>query len=50
MWLSTDQALFLNGRFVSANWPIDELMEWKGEILKSGDLKMVVQGKFGIDG
>ena len=50
VWLSTEQASFPNGRFVTANWPVDELMSRKDETVASGELKVVVQGRFGIEG
>jgi len=49
VWLATNSAKFLTGRFVSANWDVDDLVKRKEEILGGNDLKMVYQGKFGLD-
>lgn len=49
VWLTTSKAYFLNGRFVSVNWSVDELVARKKEIIEGNDLKIVVQGKFGIE-
>ena len=49
VWLATDAASFLNGRFVSANWDVEDLMQRKDEILAGNDLKVVYQGRFGLD-
>lgn len=49
VWLSTDAAEFLNGRFISANWDVEDLMEMKEKIVSGNDLKMVYQGRFGLD-
>ena len=49
VWLATDAAKFLTGRFVSANWDVEDLVKRKEEILAGNDLKMVYQGKFGLD-
>src|SRR6266536_2463176 len=29
VWLATDQAKFMNGRYMGANWSVEELMERK---------------------
>lgn len=49
VWLSTDAAKFLSGRFVSANWSVDDLVKRKDEIVAGNDLKMIYQGTFGLD-
>lgn len=49
VWLSTDAANFLNGRFVSVNWDVEDLMKKKDQITAGNDLKMVYQGQFGLD-
>jgi hypothetical protein len=48
VWLATKEAYFLNGRFMSVNWSVDELVARKEDIIKSNDLRMVLQGEFGI--
>jgi len=49
VWLATDAAKFLSGRFISANWSVDDLQKRKDEILGGNDLKMIYQGKFGLE-
>ena len=49
VWLSTDAARFLSGRFVSANWSVNDLMKQKEKIMAGNDLKLVYQGTFGLD-
>ncbi|KAE8449504.1 hypothetical protein EG329_008113 [Mollisiaceae sp. DMI_Dod_QoI] len=47
VWLATDEAKFMNGRYMSVNWSVEELMEKKDEIVSKGDLFTELQGKFG---
>ncbi|KAJ9602258.1 hypothetical protein H2200_013113 [Cladophialophora chaetospira] len=49
VWLATDAARFLTGRFISANWSVDDLVKRKDEIVAGNDLKVVYQGTFGLD-
>lgn len=49
VWLATDAAKFLSGRFISANWSVDDLVKQKDQILASSDLKLTYAGKFGLD-
>ncbi|KIW11831.1 hypothetical protein PV08_09104 [Exophiala spinifera] len=49
VWLATDAARFLSGRFVSANWSVDDLQAQKDHIVSSSDLKVAYQGTFGLD-
>jgi hypothetical protein len=49
VWLATKAAKFLTGRFISANWSVDDLMRRKDEILARTDLKVVYQGNFGLE-
>lgn len=49
VWLSTDAARFLTGRFISANWSVDDLIKQKEKIVAGNDLKLVYQGTFGLD-
>ncbi len=41
VWLSSKQedVMFLNGRFLSANWDVDELLHRKDEIVQKDLLK-----------
>ena len=48
VWLSTEAATFLNGRVVTANWSVDDLVAKKEHILAGADLKMALQGEFGL--
>ncbi len=41
-------ATFLNGRVVTANWSVDDLLAKKEHILAGTDLKMLLQGEFGL--
>ena len=47
VWLSTEKAEFLTGKYVGANWSVDELVERKDEILSQGKLSIAVKGDFG---
>ncbi|KIW72424.1 hypothetical protein PV04_00619 [Phialophora macrospora] len=49
VWLATDAARFLTGRFISANWSVDDLVRRKDVILVGNDLKVIYQGTFGLD-
>ncbi|KAL5343899.1 hypothetical protein BJX70DRAFT_385184 [Aspergillus crustosus] len=39
VWLTGEEAGFLNGRFVWANWDVDELVQRKGEIVQKDLLR-----------
>jgi len=47
VWLATEQAKFMNGRYMGANWSVAELMERKDEIVSKGLLLEELQGTFG---
>ena len=47
VYLASPQARFLSGRYVSANWDVDELEARKDEIVKKDLLKMDLKGEFG---
>lgn len=49
MWAATKQAAFLHGRFVWANWDVDELLTRKGEFEDPGFLKLGLQGSEFVD-
>lgn len=49
VWLATDEARFLSGRFVSANWSVEDLRRMKEQIEAGDDLKLVYQGKLGLE-
>ncbi|KAF2171805.1 hypothetical protein M409DRAFT_63377 [Zasmidium cellare ATCC 36951] len=44
VWLSSPAAAWLGGKFVWAQWDVDELIERKEEILKDGDLRIGLLG------
>lgn len=49
VWLATEKAKFLNGRFVNANWSVDELVERQEEIVKEDKLVTGLNVKLGED-
>ena len=40
VWLTKGQRAWLNGRYVSATWDVDELLAKKDEIVKGDKLKL----------
>ena len=49
VWLATEMAEFLSGKYVEVNWSVDELMERKDEIVKGGKLSICIKGDFGSE-
>jgi hypothetical protein len=49
VWASTKSAAFLHGRFVWANWDMDELMTRKEEFEDHGFLRVGLQGSEFVD-
>lgn len=47
VWLATGKAEFLSGRYISANWSVEELEQRKFEIVSEGELTMQFCGKLG---
>lgn len=47
VWLASEPAGFMNGRYISVNWSVDELLERKEEIVSNGLLEVGLRGKFG---
>jgi NAD(P)-dependent dehydrogenase (short-subunit alcohol dehydrogenase family) len=47
VWLATEEARFMNGRFMSVNWSVEELAERKEEIINGNLLNMELKGHFG---
>lgn len=47
VWLCHPHARFLSGRFVAAQWSVEELLERKEEILGGRQLLLTVPGPFG---
>lgn len=50
LYLTTPGAEFLRGRFISANWTIDDLEAKKEEIVKQNLLTTYIRAKFGPGG
>ncbi|CEL00430.1 hypothetical protein ASPCAL00032 [Aspergillus calidoustus] len=47
VWLASEEARFMDGRYMSVNWSVDELLERKEEIVSDGLLEIALRGKFG---
>ena len=47
VWLATEHAKFMNGRYMGVNWSVAELMERKDEIISKGLMLVELQGAFG---
>jgi len=48
VWLATEKAKFMNGRYMGANWAVEDLMEREAEIVSKGLLLPELQGTFGL--
>jgi NAD(P)-dependent dehydrogenase (short-subunit alcohol dehydrogenase family) len=48
VWLCQEKAKFLSGRFIAANWDVEDLLSRKEEIVKDDLLKLTLKGQFGI--
>lgn len=44
VWLASREAAFLKGRYVFANWDVDELKSKANRIESSGELRMWIAG------
>jgi hypothetical protein len=44
VWLASEEAAFLKGKYVFANWDVDELMQRKEEIQETRLFEMWLQG------
>ncbi|TDZ13894.1 Short chain dehydrogenase citE [Colletotrichum orbiculare MAFF 240422] len=44
VWVTGSEAAFLNGKFASANWDVEELMARKEEIKNSSELTLALDG------
>ena len=47
VWLATEQAKFMNGRYLSVNWAVDELMQRQQQIIEDDLLTVELKGSFG---
>ena len=48
VWLASEEAKFMNGRYMSTNWDVVEMVERKGDIVAKDDLKMRLGGETGV--
>ncbi|KAF7443891.1 hypothetical protein A1F99_119650 [Pyrenophora tritici-repentis] len=48
VWLCQEKARFLSGRFVAANWDVEDLLKKKEEIVEKDLLRLTLKGEFGI--
>jgi hypothetical protein len=48
LWLTTNRAEFLRGRWISANWRVDELEKMKEEIVGRNLLKLAFTASLGV--
>ena len=44
VWLATEEARFMNGRYMSVNWSVDELAQRQREIIENDLLIMELKG------
>lgn len=49
VWLSTEKARFMNGRFMNSNWDVDDLFERREEVQSGKLLQIDLQGTFGAE-
>jgi hypothetical protein len=47
VWLSTPAARFLNGRYTTTNWDVEELLRRQEEVVEKDLLKVKLGGDFG---
>jgi NAD(P)-dependent dehydrogenase (short-subunit alcohol dehydrogenase family) len=47
VWLATEEARFMNGRYMSVNWSVEELTQRRKEIIERDLLTMELKGHFG---
>ncbi|KAG4436873.1 hypothetical protein IFR05_007636 [Cadophora sp. M221] len=47
VWLASEQAKFMNGRYMGVNWSVQELVDRQKEIVEKGQLLVELQGFFG---
>ena len=47
VWLATEKAKFMNGRYMGANWSVDDLMAMETEIVEKKLLLEELTGSFG---
>lgn len=47
IWLTSDKAKFMNGRYMSINWDVEELVARQEEIVSGNLLALTLSGEFG---
>lgn len=47
VWLTSNQAKFMNGRYISINWDVEELVARQEEIVSGNLLTLTLSGQFG---
>lgn len=47
VWLASGDKGWMNGRYLGTNWDVEELVERREDVTKSGDLLMELKGSFG---
>lgn len=47
VWLCQKKARFLSGRFIAANWNVEDLLAKREEIVRDDLLKLTLKGQFG---
>lgn len=47
VWLCSAEAEFMNGRYMSTNWDVVEMVRRKGDIVEGNELKVQIGGKMG---
>ncbi len=48
VWLASEEAKFMNGRYMATNWDVTEMVERKEEILEKDVLKMKLTGDMSV--
>ncbi|MCJ1250350.1 hypothetical protein MMC30_007576 [Trapelia coarctata] len=47
VWLASEEAKFMSGRYRNTNWDVEELAARRDEIVKEDLLRIILSGKFG---
>ena len=48
VWLASEEGKFMNGRYMSTNWDVVEMVERKGDIVGKDELKIKLGGDLGV--
>jgi NAD(P)-dependent dehydrogenase (short-subunit alcohol dehydrogenase family) len=49
VWLSTEPAAFLSGKYIESNWSVEDLVAKKDEIVSKELLSIILKGEFGSE-